>query len=142
MKNEITNETLPSPETFDLVCPDKHDLQNFNETVMDFAYAGGAYVYPVFPDAGFPESSILVVSPRALEPNERVEIYQKEQLEAVREEMEGCGGSPADFLAGYAQSVGGRIVHRRYFVSVEDLDRIAAELGRLSIPSPVPAVST
>jgi hypothetical protein len=108
------------PEVLYSDIADKHDLRHFTETVLEFAAAGGAFVYPILA-----KSAALVISPHPLNEHERHEIFKRHETEEVKDHMLD-GLTPEDILAG-RQCTGGYVFH--YSLTPEELRAIAKELG-------------
>lgn len=118
------------PEVFERLV-DRHDAQQFLDTVLDFAEAGGAFVYPVSTD-----STALIVSPRAIDVPERLDIYKKHHIEEVRDLLEG-EYSPEDILGGFLVFNEGRCERFHYALTPEEVWNIAKELEHPIVPDSV-----
>ena len=120
---DITLEPSDSraPRVFDLWHGDKHDYRHFTDTVVNFAEAGGAFVYPIVTERG-----TFVVSPRSLEIPESQEAYKKDQIEQVKSLIED-GLTPDDIMAGFLTCRGDTFY---YSLTLEEIKNLAKELGQ------------
>jgi hypothetical protein len=126
------------PEVLDLLFADKRDMAHFNKRVLEFAAAGGAFVYPVVEP-----SSAFVFSPHPLEPGTVQEIYHEDQLEQVRSYMDEDGMTAEHILSGFLVWTPEGTIHYHHDVSAAEMACIAKELAMETPPeSPVEAVSS